>query len=68
MLIRPRRHDEPKPAPGQAFPSWLRQRIEAVIWTPKDQPGLERHHARTTDGLWARISQPIKRSLIAHDH
>ncbi|WP_067812780.1 transposase [Actinomadura kijaniata] len=58
-LIRPRRHDEPKPAPGQVFPSWLRQRIEAVIWTLKNQLGLERHHARTMEGLWARISQRI---------
>ncbi|MBA8956031.1 transposase [Actinomadura namibiensis] len=58
-LIRPRRHDEPHPSPGHAFPAWLRQRIEAVIWTLKNQLGLERHHARTTEGLWARISQPI---------
>ncbi|MFC7564378.1 transposase [Actinomadura namibiensis] len=59
VLIRPRRHDEPQPAPGQVVPSWLRQRIEAVIWTWKNQLGLERHQARTTDGLWARISQRI---------
>ncbi len=58
-LIRPRRHDEPHPSPGRAFPAWLRQRIEAVIWTLKNQLGLERHHARTADGLWARISQRV---------
>ncbi|GLY80074.1 hypothetical protein Airi01_083410 [Actinoallomurus iriomotensis] len=44
---------------------------------------LERHNARTIDGLWARTSQralnaaiwhnrlinaPVKRSLIAYDH
>ncbi|MBA8955651.1 hypothetical protein HNR61_007327 [Actinomadura namibiensis] len=59
VLIRPRRHDEPEPAPGQVVPSWLRQRIEAVIWRLKNQLGLERHQARTTEGLWARISQRI---------
>jgi hypothetical protein len=57
-LIRPARDDEPKPA-TTAFPSWLRQRIEAIIWTLKNQLGLERHHARTTEGLWARLSQRI---------
>ena len=45
--------------PDRPFPSWLRQRIEAVIWTLKNQLGLERHNARTTDGLWTRISQRI---------
>lgn len=57
-LIRPVRDDEPAP-PTTAFPAWLRQRIEAIIWTLKNQLGLERHNARTTDGLWARISQRI---------
>jgi hypothetical protein len=57
MLIRPRRGDEP--ASTSVFPSWLRQRIEAIIWTLKNQLGLERHNARTTEGLWARISQRI---------
>ncbi len=56
-LIRPPRQDEP--APHRPFPSWLRQRIEAIIWTLKNQLGPERHNARTTDGLWARISQRI---------
>ncbi|MGK5551184.1 hypothetical protein ACSNOI_06175 [Actinomadura kijaniata] len=31
----------------------------AGIWTLKNQLGLERHQARTTEGLWARISQRI---------
>ncbi|MCK2222000.1 hypothetical protein MF672_050560 (plasmid) [Actinomadura sp. ATCC 31491] len=61
-LIRPAREDEPGPAP--AFPGWLRQRIEAIIWTLKNQLGLERHNARHTDGLWARISRRIL-ALIA---
>jgi hypothetical protein len=54
-LIRPARDDEP----ARPFPAWLRQHIEAIIWTLKNQLGLERHNARTTDGLWARISQRI---------
>ena len=41
------------------FPGWLRQRIEAVIWTLKNQLGLERHQARTSEGLWARVCQRI---------
>ena len=55
VLVRPGRRDEP----ARWFPSWLRQRIEAVIWTLKNQIGLERHAARTADGLWARICQRI---------
>ncbi len=58
MLIRPVRADEPEPA-VQVFPSWLRQRTEAVIWTLKNQLGLERHNARTAEGLWARTCQRI---------
>jgi len=57
-LIRPLRGDEPEPR-VEVFPSWLRQRIEAVIWTLKNQLGLERHAARTTEGLWARTCQRI---------
>ncbi|MFB9831383.1 transposase [Actinoallomurus acaciae] len=58
LLIRPQREDEPTPA-VKVFPSRLHQRIEAIIWTLKNQLGLERHNARTTDSLWARISQRI---------
>jgi hypothetical protein len=32
-LIRPARKDEKQPRP---FPNWLRQRVEAVIWTLKN--------------------------------
>jgi hypothetical protein len=56
-LIRPARNDEPPPA--RPFPGWLRQRIEAIIWTLKNQLGLERHNARTNDGLYTRVSQRI---------
>ncbi|WP_461004163.1 IS982 family transposase, partial [Streptomonospora sediminis] len=56
VLVRPAREDEPE---DPSFPGWLRQRIEAVIWTLKNQLGLERHAARTTEGLWARTCQRI---------
>jgi hypothetical protein len=55
-LIRPARKDEKQPRP---FPNWLRQRVEAVIWTLKNQPGLERHGGRIPAGLWARIIQRL---------
>jgi hypothetical protein len=51
-LIRPARRDETTPRP---FPNWLRQRVEAIIWTLKHQLGLERHGGRVPGGLWARI-------------
>ncbi|RCV47162.1 hypothetical protein DEF24_27540, partial [Marinitenerispora sediminis] len=52
----PVRRDEDVPG---IFPGWLRQRIEAVIWTLKNQLGRERHAARTQEGLWARTCQRI---------
>jgi hypothetical protein len=55
-LIRPARKDEKQPRP---FPNWLRQRIEAVIWTLKNQLGLERHGGRKPTGLWTRIIQRL---------
>jgi hypothetical protein len=55
-LIRPARKDERAPRP---FPDWLRQRVEAVIWTLKNQPGLERHGGRIPAGLWTRIIQRL---------
>jgi Transposase DDE domain len=55
-LIRPARKDEKQPRP---FPNWLRQRVEAVIWTLKNQLGLERHAGRVPAGLWARIIQRL---------
>lgn len=39
-LIRPARKDEKQ---ARSFPNWLRQRVEAIIWTLKNQLGLERH-------------------------
>ena len=55
-LIRPARKDEKQPRP---FPNWLRQRVEAVIWTLKNQLGLERHGGRIPAGLRARIIQRL---------
>jgi hypothetical protein len=55
-LIRPARKDEQTRRP---FPNWLRQRVEAVIWTLKNQLGLERHGGRIPAGLWARIVQRL---------
>jgi hypothetical protein len=55
-LIRPARKDEQAP---RYFPNWLRQRAEAIIWTLKNQLGLERHGGRVPAGLWARIVQRL---------
>ena len=46
-LVRPARKDEKLPRP---FPNWLRQRVEAIIWTLKNQLGLERHGGRVPPG------------------
>jgi hypothetical protein len=53
---RPARKDEKTPRP---FTNWLRQRIEAIIWTLKNQLGLERHAGRVPAGLCARIIQRL---------
>ncbi len=55
-LIRPARTDERAP---RSFPNWLRQRVEAIIWTLKHQLGLERHGGRGPAGLWARVVQRL---------
>jgi len=55
-LVRPARRDEKTPRP---FPNWLRQRIEAIIWTLKNQLGLEHHNARVPQGLWTRVLQRL---------
>ena len=46
-LIRPARKDETHP---RRFPNWLRQRVEAIIWTIKNQLGLERHGPASLPG------------------
>jgi hypothetical protein len=55
-LVRPARTDEKQPRP---FPNWLRQRVEAIIWTLKNQLGLERHGGRVPPGLWTRVVQRL---------
>jgi hypothetical protein len=55
-LIRPARKDEKKP---RRFPNWLRQRVEAIIWTLKNQLGLEHHGGRVPAGLRARVVQRL---------
>jgi hypothetical protein len=55
-IVRPARTDEPDPA---VFPNWLRQRVEAIIWTLKHQLGLDRHGGRIPAGLWARVVQRL---------
>jgi len=51
-IIRPRRKDEPGDGPRLAP---IRQRIESIFQTCKDLLTLERHGARTLDGLGTRI-------------
>jgi hypothetical protein len=55
-LVRPARKDEKTP---RYFPNWLRQRVEAIIWTLKSQLGLEHHGGRGPAGLWARVVQRL---------
>jgi Transposase DDE domain len=57
LLLRPSRHDEPnRPQPPIG---WIRQRIESIVNTLKDQLTLEHHGARTPTGLLARITARI---------
>ena len=55
-VLRPARKTEP--ANGLHL-SGIRQRIESIFWTLKDQLGLERHRARTLHGLRARIASKL---------
>ena len=55
-LIRPARKNEKDQG---IFPNWLRQRVEAIIWTLKHQLGLEHHGGRIPAGLWARVVQRL---------
>jgi Transposase DDE domain len=56
QLIRPDRKDEPR-----RFGSLggLRQWIESVIYTLKDQLGLEQHRGRTLGGVAVRVAQRL---------
>lgn len=53
QVVRPRRRDEP--AGSRPHLGRIRQRIESVFQTFKDLLSLERHGARTPEGLRARI-------------
>jgi hypothetical protein len=55
-IMRPARTDEPDPG---VFPNWLRQRIEAIIWTLKHQLGLDHPGGRIPAGLWVRVVQRL---------
>jgi hypothetical protein len=55
-LVRPDRKDEPRrfgPLGG------MRQWVESVINTLKDQLGLERHRGRTLGGVFVRVAQRL---------
>lgn len=57
LLLRPSRSDEPnRPSPPIG---WIRQRIESIINTLKDQLLLEHHGARTPAGLLTRVTARI---------
>jgi hypothetical protein len=57
LLLRPSRSDEPdRPNPPIG---WIRQRIESIVNSLKDQLHLERHGGRTAAGLLARVTARI---------
>jgi hypothetical protein len=55
-ILRPARQTEPD---NGLHLSSIRQRIESIFWTLKDQLGLELHRARTLHGLRARIASKL---------
>jgi Transposase DDE domain len=56
LLARPDRADEPFRLGSLGG---VRQWIEAIIDTLKDQLGLERHGAHTIQGVWIRVAQRL---------
>jgi hypothetical protein len=56
VLVRPDRRDEPH---RWGSLGGIRQWIESIINTLKDQLGLERHGAHTPQGLWVRVAQRL---------
>lgn len=56
VLVRPDRKDEPRRLGNLGG---VRQWIEAIIDTLKDQLGVERHGAHTVQGLWVRTAQRL---------
>ena len=57
-LLRKARKGE-KPRPGGEFFKPLRQTVESVFDTLKDQLSLERHHGRTPTGVIVRVLQRL---------
>jgi DDE family transposase len=57
LVVRPCRADEPDRA--QPAIRFIRQRIESIVNSLKDQLRLEHHLAKTPDGLWARITARV---------
>ena len=57
-VVRPAYRNEP-PRPGRGLLRAVRQTIESVNDTLKDQLGLERHGGRTTAGVTVRLLQRI---------
>ena len=55
-LVRPDRADEPRRFGNLGG---VRQWIEAIFDTLKDQLGLERHGAHTIQGVWIRVAQRL---------
>lgn len=57
LLLRPSRADEP----GRPNPpiDWIRQRIESIVNSLKDQLLLERHGGRTPAGLLTRVTARV---------
>jgi len=55
-FVRPDRRDEPRHYGNLAT---IRQRIESIINTTKQELSLEQHGARTTAGVLARVAQRI---------
>jgi hypothetical protein len=55
-VLRPSRKDEPD---NHLHLSSIRQRIESIFWTLKNQLGLERHQARTLTGIRTRIATKL---------
>ena len=56
VLVRPDRRDEPH---RWGSLGGIRQWVESIIATLKDQLGLERHGAHTPQGLWVRVAQRL---------
>jgi hypothetical protein len=56
VLVRPDRADEPTRLGNLGG---VRQWLEAIIDTLKDQLSLERHGAHTVHGVWLRVAQRL---------